>query len=201
MKKTILIGLSLVSMMFYTSCNENEDVVPEPELEDVQVLGVFPEAGQPGTVVTITGKNFSRVWRNNIVTFNGVQAEVNSASTRKLDVVVPEGASTGPISVAFRASSDVSSLDFTVLEKIPAISVFSPTSGKAGTIVEIEGINFKTNPQANMVKFGDVESVVIKVDSAATRLKVKVPEGAGTGKISVTADSLTGESEEDFVIQ
>jgi hypothetical protein len=52
-----------------------------------------------------------------------------------------------------------------------------------------------------MVKFGDVESVVIKVDSAATRLKVKVPEGASTGKISVTADSLTGESEEDFVIQ
>ncbi|RYC51265.1 IPT/TIG domain-containing protein [Flagellimonas olearia] len=201
MKKAILIGLSLVSMTFYTSCNENEDVVPELELEDVQVLGVSPEAAQPGTVVTITGKYFSRVWRNNIVKFNGVQAEVNSASTRRLDVVVPEGASSGPISVAFRANSTTSSFDFTVLEKIPTISRFSPTSGAAGTYVSIEGTNFKANPQANIVRFGDVEGVVIKTDSAATKLKVKVPEGAVTGKISVTADSLTGESEEDFVVQ
>jgi hypothetical protein len=59
-----------------------------------------PAGGANGTVVTISGTNFSAVAVSNIVYFGAVQASVSAASPTSLTVTVPAGATYAPITVA-----------------------------------------------------------------------------------------------------
>ncbi|RDC62700.1 SMP-30/gluconolactonase/LRE family protein [Adhaeribacter pallidiroseus] len=67
---------------------------------DVVVIGFTPAAGSYGTLVTITGSGFSPNAQENVVRFNGVVASVQSGNApNQLQVLVPKGAGTGPITV------------------------------------------------------------------------------------------------------
>ena len=69
-------------------------------------FGVVPTGGSAGTTqVTIYGIGFSATPSLNTVKFNGTSASVSSATTTKLVVTVPSGASTGPISVTSPSGS------------------------------------------------------------------------------------------------
>ena len=59
----------------------------KPELT---VTSISPSSGTAGDVLTINGLCFSEVASENIVTLNGVRAEVAEAATTRLQVVVPE---------------------------------------------------------------------------------------------------------------
>ncbi|MDZ7807217.1 MAG: IPT/TIG domain-containing protein [Gracilimonas sp.] len=67
---------------------------PAPTIESIA-----PDSGTTGTQVTITGSNFSSTASDNIVTFNGVRAELNSAAATELVAFVPFDATTGPVEV------------------------------------------------------------------------------------------------------
>jgi len=59
-----------------------------------------PTSGTKDTIVTIYGKNFDDIIpENNIVRFNGIEADVISATTEAIKVKVPEGSTFGYISV------------------------------------------------------------------------------------------------------
>jgi gliding motility-associated-like protein len=58
-----------------------------------------PTSGPIGTIVTITGTNFSATPANNIVFFGATKAMVNAATSTQLTVTVPTGATYQPISV------------------------------------------------------------------------------------------------------
>ena len=58
-----------------------------------------PASGPAGTTVTITGTTFNTTASNNIVFFGTARAEVLSASTTKLVVTAPAGATLQPVSV------------------------------------------------------------------------------------------------------
>jgi len=64
--------------------------------------------GTVGDIIVITGQNFSEDPRDNIVRINGQRAEVIDTSPNSLSVVVPEDASTGPLTVkvAGKTSND-----------------------------------------------------------------------------------------------
>ncbi|HKK24628.1 MAG TPA: IPT/TIG domain-containing protein, partial [Gracilimonas sp.] len=64
-----------------------------------QINSINPTSGATGTEVVITGSNFSTVTSENNVQFNGVRAELNSASSTEIRAVVPGTATTGPVSV------------------------------------------------------------------------------------------------------
>jgi hypothetical protein len=81
----------------------------------------------------------------------------------------------------------------------PRITTFTPTRGKEGTKVTINGGYFNPNPEKNMVKFGDVKATDI-LEAEKNRIVVRVPAGARTGKISVETKGGTGYSSEEFVI-
>ncbi len=78
----------------------------------------------------------------------------------------------------------------------PVISSFSPESGTTGTTVIITGSNFSTTLADNVVKFN--EAVATVSAASATSLTVTVPDGATTGKITITANGLTSSSANDF---
>jgi len=60
---------------------------------------VSPAIGNIGTVVTISGNNFSPIAASNLVYFGAVQANVTSASPTNLMAAIPPGATYAPISV------------------------------------------------------------------------------------------------------
>ena len=64
-----------------------------------------------------------------------------------------------------------------------AVSAYFPNSGKAGTLVTIEGTGFGTDLSAVSVLFGEVPADV--VSATASGLVVRAPEGGRTGQISV----------------
>ncbi|MGD0391816.1 MAG: IPT/TIG domain-containing protein [Acidimicrobiales bacterium] len=68
----------------------------------------------------------------------------------------------------------------------PAITGFSPASGKVGTTVTIRGTGLA---HASEVSFNGVKATITK-DTAGT-IKAKVPRRATTGKIEVTAARVT----------
>ncbi|WP_162387723.1 IPT/TIG domain-containing protein [Spirosoma endbachense] len=80
----------------------------------------------------------------------------------------------------------------------PTITGVTPMTGSVGTKVVITGTAFSATTANNNIKFGSTEATV---DSATTtRLVTKVPQGAQSGKISVTVSGTTVSSTSDFVI-
>lgn len=98
------------------------------------VTGFSPVSGVPGAPVTITGTNLSGVSK---VLFNGTEATPESVSDRSLLVRVPEGATTGLLSV----SSERQKAGIGTFTVVPTIKVdsYSPASGVAGTYVTVSG--------------------------------------------------------------
>ncbi|MBP9924602.1 MAG: VCBS repeat-containing protein [Cyclobacteriaceae bacterium] len=86
---------------------------------------------------------------------------------------------------------DTGGIDNVVLEQritiAPIITSFSPTSGKAGDIITIQGNGFGSTPSENVVSFGGLVGIKGSVQSAtATQLMVQVPEGVVYGFITIT---------------
>jgi len=165
------------------------------------ILSFTPNTGNgvDGATVTIKGVNFSTTASQNIVKFNGIAAETpTSAAARSLTVKVPEGVTTGKITVEVQGVSSVatSPADFTALS--PAVTSFTPKNSIVGSTVVITGTNFSPTAANNVVKFNGVTATVS--EASATSLTVTVPEGATTGKVSVTVDEKTGTSSDSFTV-
>ena len=82
----------------------------------------------------------------------------------------------------------------------PTISSFNPTSGPCLTKVTINGTNFNPIAAQNVVKFKTATANVLT--ATATKLEVEVPNGALSGKVSVTVNvggsDKKGESAANF---
>jgi sugar lactone lactonase YvrE len=81
----------------------------------------------------------------------------------------------------------------------PAFTSFSPAEGAMNTIITINGKGFSTVPQHNDVTINDKRATIIS--STLTSMQVKVPPGAGTGKVSVRIGNHIINSVKDFIYQ
>jgi hypothetical protein len=102
--------------------------------------------------------------------------------------------------VAVGEDSSKKSTDQTLVEtgstaSSPTITGFSPTSGAVGTKVTITGTNLSG---AITVTFNGTVATITK--NTATKIKVKVPTGATTGKIEVTTAGGTVTSAKKFKV-
>lgn len=121
--------------------------------------------------VTITGSNFQDVTE---VKFGGVTAASFTVLSPTSISAKPGAGATGAISV--KAAGGTGTLLGYLYDTPPSIASFSPASGPIGTTVAIEGDNFSTSVQKNVVFFGPVKG---RVKSATkTHLEVIVPAGA-----------------------
>src|SRR6478672_966177 len=76
------------------------------------------------------------------------------------------------------------------------IDSFAPETAAKDSVVVISGTNFNPNASENIVTFNGVAAVVTTV--RATSLTVRVPTGAGTGKITVETGGKRVSSAKDF---
>jgi hypothetical protein len=159
------------------------------------ISGFTPPDGPVGTEVTIHGSLFNNV---SAVTFNGVPAtDYTVGSPDVIYALVPNGAATGKIGVTTSAGSATSANDFVVTPPpAPTIGGFTPASGPVGTVVTINGSHFIN---VTAVKFNGVAASGTIVDSD-TQIRVPVPAGATSGKISITTLAGTATSANNFVV-
>jgi PKD repeat protein len=75
------------------------------------IAGFSPSSGATGSAVTISGSNLASA---STVTFNGLTATISSDSATQIKAVVPNGASTGAISVTTSGGKATSSSSFRV---------------------------------------------------------------------------------------
>src|SRR4029078_5853106 len=94
--------------------------------------------------VTIFGAGFDPIAAANVVSFTGASGAIESATSTQLVVVVPTGATTGPITVEATAGTATSASAFGILatDGVPTITGFNPAVGAAGSAFTIAGTNF-----------------------------------------------------------
>lgn len=163
----------------------------------VSIIGFTPNNGSASTNVRIYGTGFSATATKNTVKFNGVQATITSASVTQIVTSVPNGASTGPITVTSPAGSASSTGTFTIgLSKSPTITGFTPNIGSPGTAVGITGTNFQTTVSSDAVRFNLILSSV--ATATALSIHTSVPTGGTSGRLSVATQYGKATSTADF---
>jgi RNA polymerase sigma factor (sigma-70 family) len=165
-----------------------------------------PSSGPVGTYVQVGGQNFTGATG---VMFNGTSAPFSVSSDGQLMTKVPDGATSGPITVvtpngrtasgdSFSVSNPTSTTTSTTTSTAvpaPTISGTSPQSGAVGTSVGIGGHNFTG---ATAVRFnGTSADVTVSSDGV---IMTHVPSGATTGPITVVTTNGTGTSSADFTV-
>jgi Bacterial Ig-like domain (group 3)/IPT/TIG domain/Galactose oxidase, central domain/Kelch motif len=145
------------------------------------ITGFSPDSGAVGVLVTITGTSFGSSQGNSTVEFNGTLSQPMSWSPTSIQVPVPPGASSGPITASVSGSTS-SSGTFTVPPG-PTIGTVTPSSGTVGTPVTIGGANFGANEGTSTVTFN---SIVAPVSSwSDSQVSVSVPAGVTGTNIPV----------------
>jgi hypothetical protein len=150
------------------------------------ITSLSPTSGPTGTPVTINGANFGSTQSGSTVTFNGTPASPTTWGATSIVVPVPSGATTGPVVVTV---GGVSSNGVTFTDtSAPTITSISPTSGKAGTVVTINGSLFGSTQGSSKVTFNGVTATV--TSWIATKIVVTAPTGVTTGNVIVTVGGV-----------
>lgn len=171
-------------------------LVIQPPSSPPTIQNFTPSSGKAGDHVTISGTNLSGT--STVVKFNGVQGTVNSGNSTSIDVTVPQGATSGKITVTTTGGTATSSSDFTISSaNAPNILDFNPKSGSVGSTVQISGTNL--GGTSSVVKFNGVLTPVFSF--GPTYIQVTVPVGATTGFITVTTTAGTATSPSVYTVQ
>ncbi|TKC62361.1 DUF839 domain-containing protein [Pedobacter hiemivivus] len=93
----------ILAMLAVTSCKKDSKAPVTSTA--LKINSLWPDNGQAAMIVTINGKNFSTEPAANIVKFNGVNAVVIEASSTQLQVVSPENAGNGKVTISLNGQS------------------------------------------------------------------------------------------------
>jgi len=166
-------------------------------------IGIFvfvPSSGLVGAPVQLRGFGFDPVPGNNQVRFNGTLASVTAATATTLNVVIPTGATTGPIAITNTNGTATSANPFTVLVPPVITGVEPPRVPQGGaTGVIITGINLTGTTAIQFTQAG--LTATIQSGVTATRLPVQLNVGAAVpvGQYAFTAVSSAGNAQSGTV--
>jgi regulation of enolase protein 1 (concanavalin A-like superfamily) len=160
----------------------NFTVVPVPSIGSVS-----PGGGPAGTNVALTGTNFGDVQGSSTVTFDGTTVAPTNWSATSIALTIPSGATTGNFIVTV-ASLPSNALNF-IVAPAPTISGLSKSSGKSGTSVEIDGMNFGSTQGSGTVSLSGAPATATSWSDTA--IVVTVPDGVPSGPFSVTVNTQT----------
>jgi large repetitive protein len=156
------------------------------------ISGFTPMFCSTNESVRIDGSGFTGV--TNVIFFNSKSVRVTPTADNQINVVVPFGATTGPIQVKKGVTVVTSVDDLTIIGREPYVTSFSPISGSESTIVTMNGVHFTgvTN-----VTFNGTKGMITQL-TTDTQIKVSAPANVTTGPISLTRSNLIGTTSSNF---
>jgi len=169
------------SRQFSTTSETSFQILP-------RITGFSPKYGYVGKEVWIGGTSID-FERNPRVKFNGVETEIKKISGNTLEVIVPEGASTGKIEIITDEGVATSEEDFRVFAS-PTINSIFPLKGPEGTVITIEGNDLDLVNQSTISIPSSNTGSSLEVVGIPTRnrAQVRIPSGInhpGNSKINV----------------
>jgi hypothetical protein len=176
----------------------SQQIIP---LGTLAISGFSSSQGAAGTQLTIDGAGFSTIASANTVTFHGVPATVISATQTQLVVLIPNGATTGAVSVQTGSVTATSPGPFVVTPTVPppTVAAFSPAVASPGTSLTITGGGFDPVVANNKVQMGSgpwVSAAAVTATTITTRVAAK----AWSGKLRVMTPRGTAVSAADFFV-
>jgi YD repeat-containing protein len=165
----------------------------------LSIISFTPQSGISGASVTINGTGFSATATDDSVQFNGVSANVVSATTTQIVATVPAGATTGPITITTPGGTTTSSTSFTVTTNTgsPTITSFTPSMGIAGAAISISGTNFDVVAN-DKITFNTSRAATTSATN--TQVTGTVPASATSGHIVISTPAGRATSAQDFYV-
>lgn len=134
---------------------EISSVLPPPEILEID----RPKAAE-GDIFVIRGLNFAAIPNDNDVRINSLQAQVQSARQDELTVIVPEGATSGPVTVkvANQVSNDKTLLIYARTAKSFEITLPVDIPATAGQKLNLPGpvIDFRAGDKVYLSSAPDI---------------------------------------------
>ncbi|MCS3679280.1 surface protein [Salinibacter ruber] len=171
-----------------SSFSGEASAVPQSEQPPLAITGLQPESGTAGTPVRIRGAGFSGTASGNSVTFGGVSAAVDSATSTIIYAEVPSGVE-GPVDVSVSAggATVTGSKQFTVVTGGTA-SFASVGAGLTG-VGQIAG---SSSSIADVNRDGNQDLLVTGYDGSTRTATLYL--GDGSGGFTEANAGLTGVS-------
>ena len=115
----------------------------------VEITSMSPDRGGPGTEVTLRGGGFGSIPKFTTVKFNGVVAEVDTASwsNETIKVIVPENAATGEVTVTNGEVTGKGGTFTVTKETITTESFAYQTNSSFGDLVMTANITFSLSAE------------------------------------------------------
>ena len=192
--KKILFVLPFLMLAFLWACDDDAEIVrmenPDP---NATITSVSPQRGLVGTVVAIAGTNFGAASQLVQVYFTGVEESVPllSCEDKELQVAVPEGAQTGPLTIVVMDQKIVTDLEFAITPD-PEMASVSVQQGYASDEIVITGSNFGTTVEdVRLYSVIDGEEIEFEILSCTdTEIKAKVPAVSEFGQFDLNLSVL-----------
>jgi YD repeat-containing protein len=168
---------------------------------DLPIISLLsPTAGGIGSSVTISGSSFGSIQGSSTLSFNGTLAStISSWSDNQIVASVPNGATTGPVSLAVNSIQNTCSGDcqFTVIN--PVISALTPPAAQVGGTVTISGSGFGSSQGSSLLQFSGTSASVTSWTN--TSITAVVPSGATSGPVTVVDSGITSNSAQFTVLE
>ena len=197
-------------MPLVSSCDDEEAEVvllQNPESQPVTLSSIAPDYGFVGDQFTLTGTNFGGGVDFIQVFIGENEAEVLTCTDTEVKVLVPKEATTGRISVRFMGQEVNSDLMFRVMGK-PSVEQMKPLFGMegaqkawgfVGSEITFSGSELGGSQEDVKVIFKGATNTPAEIVSwSEEEFKVKVPEGAVSGKLTLTVGSQTVNTPYEF---
>lgn len=164
------------------------------------ITSFVPTVGAPGDQVTLYGSGFSlgniavAFWSGSFVTTGYITSDT------QMTVTVPNGISTGPISIQqVGGTPNYTAGNFTAIGSGPYIAGFAPDYGKTNDLIVINGVHL-AGVTTTGVKFNGTNSVDATANADGTQINVHVPYRATSGFITVSTPQGTSNSPTAFTV-
>jgi N-acetylneuraminic acid mutarotase len=146
-----------------------------------EITGFSPAEGEGGSVVTITGKNFSSETEGNTVIFGRRQAFIEQASPEQLVVKLPDNMNlSGPVKIEVTTDGGKAVSGSTFLLHGCIIESFEPASLMIGDTLYIHATGIASSPGENLIKIGNTNAEILSVNDGL--IKIVAPYSATLGK-------------------
>src|SRR6218665_3427048 len=157
------------------------------------IASFHPMSGNVGTAITISGINFNTTPSYNVVSFNGTPAVITAATSTSLTVIVPQGATTGEITVEVGCGLVASTADFTVtslgvnefsdieiaLYPNPSSGIFNLQLNKSieNAVITVSDVNGRTIRQAKFAHLYNQSLDLSSLQKGIYLLKIENEKG------------------------